>query len=267
MADYNIDSFTQDVGKFIRTGLMPMGGSIVDNVATYFLDSSDPDDWRVRLSVPTNFMGGSAILGPLKSAGGLVFPYTPTITFGNNASYDGTAVTHQNYQFLSYQNSTPNDITINAPFYVEDAEQGRYWIAVVHFLRAVTKMYTGDTAQAGSPPPILSLNAYGDFVFKNVPVVVRSFTITLGNDCDYITTKPKAGLSFSSISDIIGTLDNSFENLAGGALASLVDRESRVPTKSDISVVLSPIYSRDAARRFSLADFVNGSYLINGGYI
>jgi hypothetical protein len=57
-------------------------------------------------------------------------------------------------------------------------------------------MYTGDGESAGSPPPILSLNGYGDYVFKNVPVVITSFSIDLPADANYIaTTIGTAGFS------------------------------------------------------------------------
>ena len=89
---------------------------------------------------------------------------------------------------MAYQNSKANAISISGPFNVEDAVQAQYWIAAVHFLRSATKMYSGDGESAGSPPPILSLNGYGDFVFKNVPVVITSFSIDLPADANYIAT-------------------------------------------------------------------------------
>ena len=54
-------------------------GDIVSAVAS-FSDSTNPADWRVRLSLAnwTSFKG-SPVLKPLKDAGGLIFPYTPTI--------------------------------------------------------------------------------------------------------------------------------------------------------------------------------------------
>ena len=153
-----------------------------------FSGPGNSDDWRVRLSIPPNFFASSSVLAPLKNAGGLVFPYTPTISISHSAQYDDVAITHQNYQFMAYQNSKANAISISGPFNVEDAVQAQYWIAAVHFLRSATKMYSGDGESAGSPPPILSLNGYGDFVFKNVPVVITSFSIDLPADANYIAT-------------------------------------------------------------------------------
>jgi hypothetical protein len=152
------------------------------------------DDWRVRLSLPDNFIGKSPILQPLVNAGGLVFPYTPSINIAHSANYDTTSLLHQNYDVLSYQSSKIDSFTITGEFYVEDYVQAQYWLAALHFLRTVTKMYTGDDTGGfqGSPPPILSFNGYGDYVFKNVPVIVKSFTLDLPKDVDYISTDMSA---------------------------------------------------------------------------
>ena len=171
-------------------------GSAAAATRVQFSGPGNSDDWRVRLSIPPNFFASSDVLAPLQRAGGLVFPYTPTISISHSATYDDVAITHQNYQFMAYQNSKANAISISGPFNVEDAVQAQYWIAAIHFLRSATKMYTGDGDSAGSPPPILSLNGYGDYVFKNVPVVITSFSIDLPADANYIaTTMGTAGFS------------------------------------------------------------------------
>jgi hypothetical protein len=163
-------------------------GSASAATRVQFSGPGNADDWRVRLSIPPNFFASSNILAPLQRAGGLVFPYTPTIAISHSATYDDVPITHQNYQFMAYQNSKANAISISGAFNVEDAVQAQYWIAAMHFLRSATKMYTGDGDSAGSPPPILSLNGYGDYVFKNVPVVITSFSLDLPADANYIAT-------------------------------------------------------------------------------
>ena len=47
-------------------------------------------------------------------------------------------------------------------------------------------MAYGKTFNAGTPPPIVLLNGYGDYVFKNVPVVIINFSVDLPTDVDYI---------------------------------------------------------------------------------
>jgi hypothetical protein len=157
------------------------------------------------------------VLAPLQRAGGLVFPYTPVISISHSANYDDVAITHQNYQFMAYQNSKANSISISGALNVEDAVQAQYWIAAMHFLRSATKMYTGDGESAGSPPPILSLNGYGDYVFKNVPVVITSFSLDLPADANYIATT-------------IGTAGFSGHGTASGGAASTISGFAAIST-------------------------------------
>jgi hypothetical protein len=189
----------------IRGANLQNPGQTSSPASPQFQDTANPADWRVRLSIPTGSTWESTLFLPLKKAGGLIFPYTPTITINHQANYVDQPITHQNYQFVAYQYSKVSDIQIVGEFPVENAEQAQYWLSAVHFLRSVTKMYTGeDESTAGNPPPLMLFNAYGDYVFKNIPVVVKGFNVTLPKDVDYITTKinelpkPRVGADLSS---------------------------------------------------------------------
>lgn len=179
----------------LRSINLPAGGgngTASKGATASFGQADSPRDWRVRLDVPAAFKS-SPILSPLVQAGGLIFPYTPSINLSSSATYDEQQLTHQNYAFIYYNSSRADQITITAPFNVEDAEQGSYWLAAVHMLRSCTKMFTGDGAAQGNPPPILRLNGYGDYVFKNLPVVLKSFSVDLPQDVNYINCAPAAG--------------------------------------------------------------------------
>ncbi len=179
----------------LRSINLPQGGQTGASGAgatVTFGPNASPKDWRVRLDVPAAFKS-SPILSPLVQAGGLIFPDTPSITISSSASYDEQQLTHQNYAFIYYNSSRADQIQISAPFNIEDAEQGAYWLAAVHLMRSATKMFTGEGAAQGNPPPILKLNGYGDYVFKNVPVVVKGFSIDLPQDVSYINCAPAAG--------------------------------------------------------------------------
>jgi hypothetical protein len=279
----------------IRSINLPLGGESIGkiiNASATFGGTDASTDWRARLSMPSgSFFDKSPILQPLTDAGGLIFPYTPTIAITSTATYNEIPVTHQNYQFQAYQNSRVSDIQITGEFNVEDGVQAKYWIAVVHFLRSVTKMFTGDTAFQGNPPPILNFSAYGDHVFRNVPVVVKSFSMTLPKDVQYISTNNSA---ISSGLDAISQTANQLANVAGplrgaatalgtiGAGAGVISklsnltgssaggmstpRDSHVPVKSDLTITIMPIYSRESVRQFSLQQFVNGAY-VSKGYV
>lgn len=179
----------------LRSINLPPGGQAggaTGTASASFGPNDSPRDWRVRLDVPAAFKS-SPILSPLVQSGGLIFPYTPSINISSSAAYDEQQLTHQNYAFIYYNSSRADQITISAPFNVEDAEQGSYWLAAVHMLRSCTKMFTGDGPAQGNPPPILKLNGYGDYVFKNLPVVLKSFSVDLPQDVNYINCAPAAG--------------------------------------------------------------------------
>ena len=291
----------------LRSVNLPPAGQAVAGLlgaaSAVFGGDASPNDWRVRLSISSapSFQS-SPVLAPLKKAGGLVFPYTPQINIASAAKYSPISTIHTNYTMQSFQYSDPGSITITAPMNVEDATQGLYWIGAVHYLRSLTKMFTGEDQLAGNPPPIIFLNGYGSYVFKNVPVVVTQFSINLENDCDYIGVDtsgagggPLGGLgnAASKLNDIAGIagasvpglsgVANSLSNAAGalGSIASIANTVSslaggggaggdvtHVPTKSSLSVTLQPVYSRNSVRNFSLDQFVQGGYLNNSfGYI
>jgi len=234
-----VSDFVEDTGfgKALRAinlipGANPSGLSFTDGS----WGSSNDNDWRVRLSIPSSFKG-SPVLTPLLETNGLTWPYTPQIMIEHSANYNSITPIHNNYPYYAYQNSQVNSLTVMGDFLIENALEGEYWLAAVHYLRSVTKMAYGNTSNQGSPPPVVRLNGYGDYVFKNVPVVVQQFTVELPSDVDYIQV---------------------------GAAAN----GAWVPTKSSISAMLTPIYSRRDVSRFNLDAFVRGDYVFNGkGFI
>jgi hypothetical protein len=210
-------------------------------------------DWRVSLSVPPGSFETSPLFEPIRKAGNkLIFPYTPTITISHSASYSAMDPVHSNYPFFSYENSKVDKINLQADFYLENGIDADYWLAMVHFFRSSTKMYFGGKTEfAGAPPPVLKLNGYGDYVFKNVPVVVTNFQMEMPKDVDYM-----AGMILTP------------EDLTEGSKdPSLKLGVSYAPVKSVISLTLQPVYSRETVRNFNMQDFVNGKYVEKGGFI
>ena len=284
----------------IRSASLPAAGEALGDImgAVSMFGGDDAEgDWRVRLTLPRwPAFTGSPVLKPLKDAGGMIFPYTPTINISSAATYSPVSTIHTNYTFNAYQKSDPGEIKISAPFYCEDATQALYWIATVHYLRSMTKMFAGNDPKAGNPPPMVFLNGYGAYVFKNVPVVVTQMSVSLGNDCDYISTEVVGSMAgeIAGIADSLGgladQLGGALPNLSGitstvssiaggvGQIAGLAGSLglggsssgglAYVPTKSTIEVTLKPAYSRASARNFSLDRFVSGGYMNNSvGYV
>jgi hypothetical protein len=241
----------------IRKASSGLAGTELGQITTSAVQAiwaSGNTDWRVRLNFPINAgaayaAGANSIMAPLFQDGmnALIFPFTPSVTMTHTANYNSLEATHTNYPFLAYQNSKVEQITITGTFYCETGVDAAYWLAAVHYLRSVTKMAFGDSGgDTGQPPPVLKLNGYGDYVFNNLPVVVKNFTVELPNDVDYISSGIYAG---SQPLDFTGT-------------PFLATKTGYAPTKSTMTVVLLPIYSRTQIRQFNLKSFVNGDYVL-----
>jgi hypothetical protein len=231
------------LGKLLRLG--PSSEPSLKTVTPASISKQDTD-WRVKLSIPASFPSDS-LLKPLVLTGGLVFPYTPTILIQHTANYNSLQPVHTNYPFYNYQSSQIEDIVITGDFFCENAKDAQYWVAMLHFLRAVTKMAYGQSPNVGSPPPVIRLNGYGDFVFPNVPVVIRNFTVDLPADVDYIKTQVDGEVG---VSNGISTLDGF--------------NTSWAPVQSQVSITVVPVYSRAKVAQFNLNTFINGGYLGSG---
>ena len=289
-----------DIMGAIRSANLPAAGELVGDIMTavsLFGDENDPNDWRVRLSLPkwVSFKN-SPVLAPLKEAGGMVFPYTPNISITQSTSYAKSSTIHSNYPQQHFQNSDPGTISITAPMFVEDSTQALYWIAALHYFRAVSKMFSGQDMKSGNPPPIVMLNGYGQYVFKNVPVIVTSVQITLDKDVDYVrcdtvgsgmgeiadTADAIGGLAgmaggffpqisgvTNTISEVAGTV-STVTNLLGafGVGGTSSAGAAYAPSKSTFTITCTPIYSKDSTRKFSLDKFASGGYMSGTfGYI
>jgi hypothetical protein len=139
---------------------------------------------------------------------------------------------------------------------VQNSEDAKHWIATINFLRTATKMFFGADdgldGLKGNPPPIMHFYGYGDHMFNKVPVVISTFNVELKPGIDYISTKQ----SNTPYRELNGP-DAGFDLSADQAAA-----QSWAPTLSLISVLLTPIYSRDSIKNFSMKKFVNGE--LNG---
>jgi hypothetical protein len=263
-------------------------------------------DWRVRLRLAPNADylykvgkndGGAGILAPLAATDGVVFPYTPSIETSYQAKYDSYDLTHSNYRGYFYKSSMIENISIKGTFTAQDTYEAAYLLAVIHFFKSVTKMFYGQDAQAGTPPPLVYLSGFGKYQFNENPCVVTNFGYSLPNDVDYIradgfnniglnlenrrprTTGPAIGGSLGTVVAIIDRLTN-----AGFKNGSLTDRptpgqvtqnvtnqtsinSTYVPTKMEISITLLPMQTRNqVSKQFSLKSFANGSLLAGGGF-
>jgi hypothetical protein len=184
------------------------------------------NDWRVRLTCQWNIFN-SPLFKLLDNTGGVVWPYLPNITVSTKANYTSIDPTHGNYSFQTYKNSAVDDITISGEFSCETETDAAYWIAATTFFKTATKMFFGQGEFAGNPPLVCNLTGYGASIFDKVPVVIKSFSVDLKDDVNYVRC-------------------NSFGT------------NTWVPVLSTITVTVSPVYNRQRLRKFNLQDYARG---------
>jgi len=239
----------------LPTGV-PAGAEVVSNDLPYTqLNPSKGEDWRVRISAPFDLLGGT-LNSRLEDTHGLIFPYTPTVSISTTASYNTMGFTHNNYPFNAYKNSQVDDITITGEFSCETPSDAEYWLAATLFLKAATKMFFGKSSHVGNPPVICSLSGYGSHVLNDISCVIKNFNVTLPAEVDYILyegaskASPSAWDSHSSKS----------------SMAQVEGEKTWVPILSEISVTVSPIYSREKIRKFNLQDYTSGNVKSTKGF-
>jgi hypothetical protein len=230
-------------------------------------------------------------MDPLKETNGVVWPYTPQISVTHSANYSTAQLTHSNYPSHFYNYSEVNDITITGDFTVQSADEGQYLLAAIYFFRSATKMFFGQGANVGNPPPIVFLDGYGSHYFPHVPCVISSFTHTLPQEVDYvqipISSTTLSDVPFAPGTDNLGSVNLSAEEqqyvpsmLKSSAPASTttmayktLTTSTRLPTQSSITVMLKPVYSRKNVHdRFDLNKFASGGLLADpnkglGGFL
>jgi hypothetical protein len=246
-------------------------------------------DWRVtlRLAPGATYLYKDAnpgLLAPLKVTNGVVFPYTPTIGTAYKANYESYDLTHSNYRGYFYKNSYTDAVSLKATFTAQSTADAAYVLAVIHFFRSVTKMFYGQDAQRGSPPPLVFLSGLGDYQFNNHPCLVSNFSYNLPADVDYISsgTPNNLGLNLQPLQNLYSTtlnalsptvtrLANAFlppgaQNALPAPLQGLLNNPTYVPSKIEIDLTLFPVQTRQqVSKQFSLKNFANGN-LLKGGF-
>ena len=277
---------------------LPIGGIFNTNRQSSLQSNagapSATGDWAVKVTVSdkvfNDLMSGSPVFpASFKKNKGIRFPITPFINMSHSAAYDARSVVHNNYPYYAYQNSQVDQMTIAGSFPVANEKDGQNWLASLHFLRTVTKMYYGGgDANQGNPPPVCRLNGYGDLIYKDVPIIITNFTVELREQVDYIGVGASTG---STLNDLAGSTQNNVPrqnrfadvrnvgpqngNFADDFLASdpLQAVESSgginyVPTDSLISITVVPVYSRNKiSNNFNLKDFASGKLTRGQGFI
>ena len=196
-------------------------------------------DMRVRIKIPSGYFpvqtsefGDFSIF----NIGGIIFPYTPTISYDNKADYAAVTPTHSNYTQYFYKNSSVTDINIIGKFTVQNEADANILLSTIHILKALTKMRAGGDPNIGAPPPVCRLYAYGQQMLDETPIVIKSFRMELPDTVDYFTVNKISGYQTSS-----------------------------VPTSCTITVICAVVYSRNEIQKFTVQNWINNGR--TGGYL
>lgn len=210
-------------------------------------------DTRVRLSTldPTIYQN-SPILSILASTNGMLFPYTPTLTFTQGVDYMNLQLVHSNTDYQAYTRTPSVKISISGKFTVQNQREGQYSLAVIHFLRTVSKSYFGQidakAGKAGLPPPVLLLTGYGSFMFGQtsstggLKVILTNHSWTFDENIDTIPI-----------------------SVSGGSVGGTVRLPAMFTIQCDLTVIQTPARMRNV---FSFNDFASGKLMAsNDGWI
>lgn len=251
------------------------------------VNAAQQGDWRVRLSLAGNakylYRGSEpGILAPLKDTDGIIFPYTPAVTVNYVANYDSSELVHSNYKIFQYRSSSVDNVSISCDFTAQDTYEANYMLAVIHFLRSVTKMFYGQDQfpKPGTPPPLCYLTGMGAFQFDKHPLAITQFNYSLPTEVDYIragnpTLSPGApnsllnsyagqyafNLSQTRLGQYL-TQGGKAPNPQFQQSSSGTQQATYVPTKMQIQISAIPIVTRnDISNNFSLTDYATGKLL------
>lgn len=241
---YGVNRLNPTFNRLLSGGF-PLGGSYVgyDDTAAGPISDFTPiaafaesEENRVIIKDQTGLFitQGNSILKPLLATNGVIFPFTPTIGTSHKANYEVENLLHTNYGTPYYTHSSVDGINIQGRFTAQTPEEAKYIVAMMHFFKTATKMFYGATKNRGTPPPVLYLDAHGQFMYDHIPVVVREFQYSLPNDVNYMSVTIGKGIT-------------------------------KVPVDVQVTVDLIPTYSRNKiSNEFDLVKFSQGQLLTSG---
>jgi hypothetical protein len=171
------------------------------SVASVPVNAAMAKDQRVRIAPIATQLSQDQVYGPadpsnlltpLRATQGMMYPYSPQISVQQDVSYKDISLTHANGDYLAYERTPSVSLTIAGKFTCQTQTDGLYALACIHFLRVCSKMYFGDNYNGaanpyiGLPPPILTLNGYGTYMFNNLRVVLKSHQFNYDQQMDLV---------------------------------------------------------------------------------
>lgn len=233
-------------------------------------------------------LSGSKFYGLLRSAlgttSGLIFPYTPSVSFSHTVEYDTTSITHTNLSYNYYKCTPPPSVSLKGKFTADNRQNALHMLSAIWFLTACSKCDYGElTSNPGLPPPIIYLSGYNSTI-DNIPVVIKSFNYTYPEDKHYVNlvldlskdnTAPQS--EFCKVYDYTTTIDSysSFADKAKGinpfssrpiSKNGGINLSFWLPTEIsiDISLAIQPNLIKHK-KQWSLERYKSGYLMTNSG--
>lgn len=197
-------------------------------------------------------------LYPLTQTGGLVFPFNPIISENLGVRYDSTELTHANEAIHAFKNVDNVRLTLSDCVWVSDTfDQAVYTLGVIHFFRSYCLMDFGRRGPGtGKPPSPMWFNAYGNFMYSQIPVLIERVDWSFPQDVDYVGV-PNPG------TDAYNNQQLTFSSSGDLGLLSQTNGYTWVPIKFTINSI-SMVVQHSVnywANEFTLDDFRSGNLI------
>jgi hypothetical protein len=149
----------------------------------------NPEDktasFKVRLTAPY-----------LDSTETIVLDVMPTIDESRSASYDAVPIIHHPGEILKYRSTSSRNWGIQTRLISRNPEEAAKNLAYVNIIRSWVMPYYGagtaiteEGSKLGAPPPIITLEGYGEKMIGPITCVLESYSWNWPNDVDYIRTE------------------------------------------------------------------------------
>lgn len=226
-----------------------LGGTTISRVANTL--NVSPQSSKVRSKNQEDRDGHP--LFPIFKTNGLIFPFNPIISEGVSVSYDAIDLTHSNESYHIYKATQNVRINLsNAVWTCDTFENALYALSALHFFRVYSFMDFG-RGRTGRPPSPMWFEAYGNYAFHRVPVLMEKADWSFPNDVDYVGIPEPNTNEWKR-----GTLATRRTGSGG--------KYTWLPIKFEVaSISLIVQHSPSYWKNFNLDDYRNGTMLSSRG--
>lgn len=165
----------------------------------------------------------------------VTFDVMPTIGESRQATYDTFTPLHHPGEILKFKSTGARSWTISAKLISRNQEEASKNLRSINTIRSWVMPFYGEGTKAnsatgqylGAPPPILTLQAYGDQMIGPVKCVLENYDWRFPNDVDYIPTY--SGVPFPVILEVALTVKESWSPAEYSGFDLMKYRNGKLP--------------------------------------